>query len=141
MHDEYPFFSFLKVAETVLSPDTLEGSIGSSPLFRRTSEFMTHPVFNTYHSETEIVRYMKKLENKDVSLVHSMIPLVSLAFLFDDSLKVNAVSLKINDRQPFQRVEWKSTFVYRRLIKYSIIIVWINFESTNYYYRLFSLSN
>ena len=129
------------MAETVLSPDTLEGSIGSSPLFRRTSEFMTHPVFNTYHSETEIVRYMKKLENKDVSLVHSMIPLVSLAFLFDDSLKVNAVSLKINDRQPFQRVEWKSTFVYRRLIKYSIIIVWINFESTNYYYRLFSLSN
>lgn len=105
MHDEYPFFSFLKVAETVLSPDTLEGSIGSSPLFRRTSEFMTHPVFNTYHSETEIVRYMKKLENKDVSLVHSMIPLVSLAFLFDDSLKVNAVSLKINDRRPFQRVE------------------------------------
>ena len=38
---------------------------------------MTHPVFNTHHSETEIVRYMKKLENKDVSLVHSMIPLVS----------------------------------------------------------------
>ena len=45
--------------------------------FERASPFMTHPVFNIHHSETEIVRYMKKLENKDVSLVHSMIPLVS----------------------------------------------------------------
>uniref|UniRef100_A0A673M9Y5 Uncharacterized protein n=1 Tax=Sinocyclocheilus rhinocerous TaxID=307959 RepID=A0A673M9Y5_9TELE len=43
--------------------------------FKRTSKFLTHPVFNSYHSETNIVRYMKRLENKDISLVHSMIPL------------------------------------------------------------------
>ncbi|KAL0607298.1 Glycine dehydrogenase, mitochondrial [Plecturocebus cupreus] len=43
--------------------------------FKRTSPFLTHQVFNSYHSETNIVRYMKKLENKDISLVHSMIPL------------------------------------------------------------------
>jgi glycine dehydrogenase len=42
---------------------------------------MTHPVFNNHHSEAEIVRYMKKLENKDVSLVHSMIPLGKLLSL------------------------------------------------------------
>jgi len=53
-----------------------EGSIFQSS-FRRTSPYLTHPVFNSYHSETRIVRYMKTLENKDVSLVHSMIPLVS----------------------------------------------------------------
>merc|ERR1711974_43889 len=53
------------------------GSILSSPTFQRTSQYMTHPVFNTHHSETDIVRYMKRLENKDVSLVHSMIPLGS----------------------------------------------------------------
>uniref|UniRef100_A0A8I6AWV3 Glycine cleavage system P protein n=1 Tax=Rattus norvegicus TaxID=10116 RepID=A0A8I6AWV3_RAT len=51
------------------------GLLGSS--FKRTSPFLTHQVFNSYHSETNLVRYMKKLENKDISLVHSMIPLVA----------------------------------------------------------------
>src|SRR5690606_12187021 len=36
----------------------------------RKSDFLTHPVFNTHHSEHEMLRYMKKLENKDLSLVH-----------------------------------------------------------------------
>lgn len=43
----------------------------------RTSEFMTHEVFNQYHSETEMMRYIKKLENRDLSLNHSMISLGS----------------------------------------------------------------
>lgn len=55
----------------VRSRSVLKGS------FRRTSPYLTHPVFNMHHSETSIVRYMKRLENKDISLVHSMIPLVS----------------------------------------------------------------
>ncbi|XP_042864469.1 glycine dehydrogenase (decarboxylating), mitochondrial-like [Penaeus japonicus] len=45
--------------------------------FARKSDFLTHSIFNTYHSEAQLVRYMKILENKDVSLVHSMIPLGS----------------------------------------------------------------
>ena len=64
------------VFQIVSGCDINEGSILQSG-FRRTSPYLTHPVFNSHHSETRIVRYMKTLENKDISLVHSMIPLVS----------------------------------------------------------------
>ena len=50
----------------------------------RTSEYMDHPVFHKYHSEHEMLRYMKSLENKDISLVHSMISLGSC------TMKLNA---------------------------------------------------
>uniref|UniRef100_A0A8C7GX69 glycine dehydrogenase (aminomethyl-transferring) n=1 Tax=Oncorhynchus kisutch TaxID=8019 RepID=A0A8C7GX69_ONCKI len=53
--------------------ERVKGIMGSP--FKRTSKYLVHTVFNSYHSETNIVRYMKRLENKDISLVHSMIPL------------------------------------------------------------------
>jgi glycine dehydrogenase len=52
----------------------------------RKSEFLTHPVFRSYHSETEMMRYVKKLENRDMSLTHSMIALGSC------TMKLNAAS-------------------------------------------------
>ena len=52
----------------------------------RTSEFLLHPVFNSYHSETEMMRYLKMLENKDLSLTHSMIALGSC------TMKLNAAT-------------------------------------------------
>ncbi|AEX24460.1 MULTISPECIES: aminomethyl-transferring glycine dehydrogenase [Vibrio] len=53
---------------------------------RRTSKFLTHPVFNTHHSETQMMRYLKQLENKDFSLTHGMIPLGSC------TMKLNAAA-------------------------------------------------
>ena len=52
----------------------------------RTSAILTHPVFNSHHSETLMMRYIKKLENKDLSLTHSMIALGSC------TMKLNAAS-------------------------------------------------
>lgn len=52
----------------------------------RTSSYLTHPVFNTHHSEHEMLRYIKRLENKDLSMVHSMISLGSC------TMKLNATA-------------------------------------------------
>lgn len=60
--------------------------IGYDEPFARTSEYLTHPVFNRHHSETEMLRYMRKLEAKDLSLAYSMIPLGSC------TMKLNATS-------------------------------------------------
>lgn len=53
---------------------------------QRTSKYLTHEVFNTYHSEHEMLRYIKSLEAKDLSLCHSMIPLGSC------TMKLNATT-------------------------------------------------
>ena len=52
----------------------------------RTSAFLTHPVFNSYHSETEMLRYITRLQSRDLSLTHSMIPLGSC------TMKLNATT-------------------------------------------------
>ena len=52
----------------------------------RTDEILLHPVFNNHQSETKMMRYLKRLENKDLSLVHSMIPLGSC------TMKLNAAA-------------------------------------------------
>jgi glycine dehydrogenase len=54
--------------------------------FKRTTPFLTHPVFNTHHAETEMLRYMNRLQSRDLSLVHSMIPLGSC------TMKLNATT-------------------------------------------------
>ena len=70
----------------VLSGDYTEATARIPEALYRKSSFMQHEVFNKYHSETEMMRYMKSLENKDLSLTQSMIPLGSC------TMKLNAAS-------------------------------------------------
>ena len=69
---------------TGLKPGANENGIAS--YFARTTSFLAHPVFNSYHSETEMLRYIKRLESRDLSLTASMIPLGSC------TMKLNAAA-------------------------------------------------
>ena len=79
---------FAKPGQTLPLVDEFEHGI--EPLIpktlRRTSPFLTHPVFNTHHSETSILRYIRRLSDKDLALDRSMIPLGSC------TMKLNATS-------------------------------------------------
>jgi len=71
--------------------DWAENNLDEAPLrvpkfATRTSDFLTHAVFNTYDTEHEMLRYLKKLESRDLSLCHSMIPLGSC------TMKLNATA-------------------------------------------------
>lgn len=82
-------FAVFAVSQDV---NTLSSEIASNEFaaipeaLRRTSKYLTHPVFNTHHSETQMMRYLKQLENKDFSLTHGMIPLGSC------TMKLNAAA-------------------------------------------------
>ena len=80
-------FAAAKGSFTVTATFSDDEILDNIPSFlTRTSGFLTHPLFNSYHSETEMMRYLKILENKDLSLTTSMIPLGSC------TMKLNAAS-------------------------------------------------
>jgi glycine dehydrogenase len=72
------------------------GSLAVPQELQRTSAFLEHPVFNSHHTELELQRYIKRLENKDFSLMHGMIPLGSC------TMKLNAASTLL----PLSWPEW-----------------------------------
>ena len=101
-----------------LSPDALlhESAIALPPTLLRKTAILTHPVFNSYHSETQLLRYITKLRGRDLSLTHSMIPLGSC------TMKLNATSEMLpvtwaafGDMHPFAPTE--QTVGYQKLFR------------------------
>ncbi len=77
----------------------------SEPLQRKTA-YLTHPVFNTYHSETEMLRYIHKLQEKDLSLTTSMIPLGSCTMKLNATAEMLAVTWpEFSQPHPFAPLE------------------------------------
>lgn len=91
----------------LLSLDNLKSPVDDKlHKLKRKSKFMQHPTFNTYKSEAQLVRYMKSLENKDISLVNSMIPLGSCTMKLNATSQMAASSWPEFTRcHPFQPVE------------------------------------
>ena len=82
---------------------------------QRTSGYLTHPVFNRYHSEHEMLRYIKSLEAKDLSLCHSMIPLGSCTMKLNATTEMVPLTWpKFSDIHPFAPTD--QTGGYSRLI-------------------------
>ncbi|MBO9639484.1 MAG: aminomethyl-transferring glycine dehydrogenase [Siphonobacter aquaeclarae] len=79
---------FSQLAGKTVNLDEIENALSweFDEVLTRSSAYLTHPVFNTHHSEHEMLRYLKSLENKDLSLVHSMISLGSC------TMKLNATT-------------------------------------------------
>ncbi|TLY19878.1 MAG: aminomethyl-transferring glycine dehydrogenase, partial [Nitrospirae bacterium] len=64
------------------------------PVLTRTSKYLTHAVFNRYHSEHEMLRYVYRLQSRDLSLVHSMIPLGSCTMKLNATVEMIPVTWK-----------------------------------------------
>ena len=79
---------------------------GFPPFMERPSPALTESIFNTYHSETELMRYIKKLERRDLSLTHSMIPLGSCTMKLNAAVEMLPLSWsEWSDVHPFAPID------------------------------------
>ena len=105
-HQSAPDASALVSAAATLIPASLQ----------RTSAYMTHSVFNSYHTEHEMLRYLKRLENKDLSLAHSMIALGSCTMKLNATAEMIPITWpEFNGVHPFAPIS--QTQGYQRIFR------------------------
>ena len=117
-------FAALQNSDTATADFDSDVVLNNIPYFlTRTSEFLTHPVFNTHRSESQMMRYIKSLENKDLSLNTSMISLGSCTMKLNAATQLIPVSWpEFNNIHPFAPADqWKG---YQQII--STLESWLN---------------
>src|SRR5256714_1056575 len=92
--------------------DACESPVRVPQSAMRTSDFLTHPIFNTHDTETEMLRYLKKLESRDLSLCHSMIPLGSCTMKLNATAEMFPISWpQFSKLHPFAPAEQTSGYI------------------------------
>jgi glycine dehydrogenase len=86
IHEILAVFALAAKVNNIKMVDDLDEKLTIKSSLLRTTHYLQHSVFNSYHTETELMRYIKRLERRDISLAHSMIPLGSC------TMKLNAAS-------------------------------------------------
>ena len=105
-----------KITDSEIDEFANDVSLESISSFLRKSEYLTHQVFNSYHSETEMLRYIKNLERRDLSLTTSMIPLGSCTMKLNAAAEMLGISWpEFGQIHPF--VPSEQAEGYRELIK------------------------
>ncbi|KAL9608419.1 MAG: hypothetical protein Q9167_006750 [Letrouitia subvulpina] len=98
--------TFVQISGKSLKVDVPELPAELPEPLKRTSSFLTHPVFNTHHSETQLLRYIHHLQSKDLSLTHSMIPLGSCTMKLNATTEMVPVSWpEFSSMHPFAPTE------------------------------------
>jgi glycine dehydrogenase len=113
----------MSIFRGTLVRDLADDEIGEPPLrippfAIRTSEFLTHPIFNRHDTETEMLRYLKKLESRDLSLTTSMIPLGSCTMKLNATAEMFPISWpEISKLHPFAPIEQAAGYmeIFRQL--------------------------
>jgi glycine dehydrogenase len=111
-------FSGKEMTESMLEIDRRLAADASAipPAQQRESDFLQHPVFYNNHSETEMLRYLKQLENKDLSLAHAMISLGSCTMKLNATTEMMPITWpEFSDIHPFAPPE--QTLGYQQLLR------------------------
>jgi glycine dehydrogenase len=98
LEDVDNLINFFNQKKITINYEKLEKDINSEEVFnhiiKRNDKILSHPNFNNYHSETDMMRYLKKLENKDIALNRSMIPLGSCTMKLNSASEMLPITFK-----------------------------------------------